>query len=498
MSNATPPRLELLNISKRFGDTLANDRVSLRVMPGEIHALLGENGAGKSTLMNLLYGVLQPDGGSILWNNRETVVSDPARARTLGIGMVFQHFSLIERLSIRDNLCLALGEYTLEEIEQRFAQVQQRFGLAVDLSARVVDLSAGQRQRVEILRCLLQDIQLLILDEPTSVLTPDEVYELMALLRDLAEQGCSILFISHKLNEVQALCHRATVLRGGRLAGEVNLESSSLSEITTLMLGAALPETEFAAVETDGDVVLSLRHDAGATLKSAQLCIAAGEIVGIGGVSGSGQDELIDIISGEIPCLGDLRYAGACIKSMGVAVRRSLGIATLPVDRLGRGASPGLNLAENYLLTHSHLRADLGGWFPDWSQYHQHAQRVIDDYQIKAASTSVTASELSGGNLQRFLFGREMARQPRLLACYNPTWGVDPAAAARIHQELVKARDAGAAVLVISEDIDELFRISDRMGALCSGRLSAVLPRAQVSRNLMGEWMTGTLSAEVA
>ncbi len=488
---ATKPRLALERISKRFGSKLANDRLSLAVQPGEIHALLGENGAGKSTLMKVLYGVHAPDCGRILWNGREVNIPDPGAARKLGIGMVFQHFCLVERLNVLDNLRLALPELADVEIRQRFDALGERLQPRVGLAARVSDLSAGERQHVEILRCLMADVALLILDEPTSVLTPQEANALMGALRRLAADGCSILFITHKLVEVELLCDRATVLRAGQLVGTVPLAETSRAELVSMMLGKSLTAPHARPPAKPGRTLLSARLENCGRLKQARFSLRAGEITGIGGVAGSGQQELLELISGERPlATGCLRFVGQDISGASVRRRRALGIRSLPVDRLGRGAVASLSLAENFLLTHNGPGALADRPWINWAGVGDRAEQALAEHDIRAVSATTPAGELSGGNLQRFLVARELWGQPRLLACHNPTWGVDPAATARIHQRLLDACAAGAAVLVLSEDINELFSLCDRLGALCNGRLSPVRRKAAVTAELMGRWMT--------
>ncbi len=486
------PRLVLERISKRFGDKRANDRISLEVRPGEIHALLGENGAGKSTLMKVLYGVHAPDGGRILWQGREVGIPDPSAARQLGIGMVFQHFCLIERLNVRDNLRLALPELPEDEIRRRFERLGERLQLKARLTARVSELSAGERQRVEILRCLMADVALLILDEPTSVLTPAEAAALMRALKRLADDGCSILFVSHKLAEVERLCDRATVLRGGQWVGTVPLAETSRAELVAMMIGKTLASPPVRPRAPTGETLLKARFGQCGRLKRAEFSLRAGEIVGIGGVAGSGERELLELISGERRGAADrLVFLGQEIGADPVQRRRALGIRSLPLDRIGQGAVPSLSLAENFLLTHHGRGALIDGPWVNWAEVGARAEQAMAGYDIRAASSATPAGELSGGNLQRFLVARELLGEPRLLACHNPTWGVDPAAKSRIHEGLLEACAAGAAALLLSEDIDELFSLCDRLGALCDGRLSPVLPKAEVTPEVMGHWMTG-------
>ncbi|PYY85715.1 ABC transporter ATP-binding protein [Pseudomonas sp. TKO26] len=497
------PRLQLRQISKRYPGCLANDAIDLRIAPGEIHALLGENGAGKSTLMKIIYGVIQADSGDLLWQGRRQSIAHPAQARSLGIGMVFQHFSLFETLSVAQNIALALGrgEGTPSQLEGRIREVSQRYGMPLEPQRLVHSLSIGERQRVEIVRCLMQDIRLLILDEPTSVLTPREVDDLFTTLRRLADEGCSILFISHKLAEVRALCHSATVLRAGRVAGHCIPAQCSDPELARLMVGDA------AAMISDHPKAQGshefLRIDQlswhspdpfGCSLKAIDLSLRSGEIVGIAGVAGNGQDELLALLSGEQRLAADearrICFAGQAVGHLYPDARRRKGLAFVPAERLGHGAVPELSLEDNALLSafgqglvrHGLIRR---------SRVRALAENIIQRFGVKTGDAQSPARSLSGGNLQKFILGREILQQPRLLIAAHPTWGVDVGAAASIHQALIALRDAGAAILVISEDLDELLQISDRIGALCSGRLSALKDCADTSLVEIGGWMAG-------
>uniref|UniRef100_UPI0013F6380A ABC transporter ATP-binding protein n=1 Tax=Metapseudomonas otitidis TaxID=319939 RepID=UPI0013F6380A len=340
---ASPPRLELLGITKRYPGCLANDRVDLAIAPGEIHALLGENGAGKSTLMKIIYGVVQPDAGEIRWQGETRRVRDPAQARALGIGMVFQHFSLFETLTVAENIALALGREagTPRQLEARIREVSQRYGMALEPGRLVHALSIGERQRVEIVRCLMQDIRLLILDEPTSVLTPQEAEELFVTLRRLAAEGCSILFISHKLAEVRALCHSATVLRGGRVSGQCSPAACSDLELARLMVGDAEGLVAQYPKVSGGAPFLHLEgldwHNPdpfGVSLKAIGLEVRSGEIVGIAGVAGNGQDELLALLSGEARLppakAAAVRFAGQAVGQLPPDARRARGLAFVP------------------------------------------------------------------------------------------------------------------------------------------------------------------------
>ncbi|MEB2519058.1 ABC transporter ATP-binding protein [Pseudomonas sp. YuFO20] len=504
MSIADPtPRLQLSRISKRYPGCLANDAIDLTIAPGEIHALLGENGAGKSTLMKIIYGVVQADAGEMFWHGQPVTLRNPAQARDLGIGMVFQHFSLFETLSVAQNIALAMGPAagTPSQLERKISEVSQRYGMALEPQRLVHSLSIGERQRVEIIRCLMQDIRLLILDEPTSVLTPQEADDLFVTLRRLAAEGCSILFISHKLAEVRALCHSATVLRGGRVAGHCVPAEYSDRQLARLMVGdAAELITDYPKV-TGSDVFLHMQglswHNPdpfGCSLKAIDLAVRSGEIVGIAGVAGNGQDELLALLSGEEPLARNdaatIRFGGEAVAHLRPDARRQRGLAFVPAERLGHGAVPDLSLADNALLTaFQHGLVSKG--LIQRAKVLALAQDIIRRFGVKAAGPQAPARSLSGGNLQKFILGREILQQPKLLVAAHPTWGVDVGAAATIHRALIALRDAGAAILVISEDLDELFQISDRLGALCGGQLSPLKATVDTRLSDVGGWMAG-------
>ena len=496
-------RLELRAITKRYPGTLANDRVDLRIAPGEIHALLGENGAGKSTLMKIIYGVTRPDSGQLLWQGRQVQVADPAQARGLGIGMVFQHFSLFETLTVAQNIALALGREagSAQQLAPRIRDVSQRYGMALAPERLVHSLSIGERQRVEIVRCLMQDIKLLILDEPTSVLTPQEVEQLFVTLRTLADEGCSILFISHKLNEVRALCHSATVLRAGRVAGTcVPAECSDL-QLARLMVGdaegleARYPKRAGGLPRLRVDDLSWRNQDPfGTSFEHLRLEVRSGEIVGIAGVAGNGQDELLALLSGETRLHASERERISLdnqpMANLHPDARRALGLAFVPAERLGHGAVPDLSLADNALLSAFQQGLVERGLIRS-GKVLALAEHIIQRFAVKTPGAQATARSLSGGNLQKFILGREILQNPKLLIAAHPTWGVDVGAAAAIHRALIALRDAGAAILVISEDLDELLQISDRIGALCSGRLSPLKATADTHSVEVGSWMAG-------
>ena len=503
-----PSRLALRGITKQYVGCLANDRIDLNIEPGEIHALLGENGAGKSTLMKVIYGLVKPDAGEIYWRGKLIKIEDPNHARNLGIAMVFQHFSLFETLTITENIALALGTPSaqMRELRDRIETVSAKYGMALNPERLIHTLSIGERQRVEIVRCLVQDIKLLILDEPTSVLTPQEVDTLFLTLRQLSKEGCSILFISHKLNEVKALCQSATVLRAGRVSGKCKPAEETAATMARLMVGDDTPITTDYTKATATQPFLSIHNlhketedPFGTVLKNIHFDVCAGEILGVAGVAGNGQEELLAALSGEEPLHKKFNH---CITLGGMPIgclppdaRRKLGVAFVPEERLGRGAVPDMSLRENALLT-GFMQGLVAKGLVLANKVEDFAQTIIRTFNVKAAGSFSHASSLSGGNLQKFIIGREILQNPKLLIAAHPTWGVDIGAAVAIHKAIIQLRDQGAAILVVSEDIDELFQISDRICAICDGRVSPLQATAKTTIEQVGRWMAGDFDHE--
>ncbi len=504
--NASKPndaRLQLVGISKAYPSVVANDRIDLSVRPGEIHAVLGENGAGKSTLMKIIYGVTRPDAGALLWEGREVTIDSPSAARRLGIGMVFQHFALFETLTVAENISLALDDRIAPEVlAPRIREVSEQYGLPVDPHRHVHSMSVGERQRVEIVRCLLQSPRLLIMDEPTSVLTPQAVQKLFGSLRRLASEGCSILYISHKLDEIRALCDSATVLRGGRVTGTAIPAQETARSLAEMMIGKELPVCALsprapAEVRLQvGPLSLPTADPFGTDLQDIRLSVRSGEIVGIAGVSGNGQQELLKALSGEtlLDEADAVRIEGRPVARLNPAQRRALGFGFVPEERLGRGAVPGMSLAENALLT---------GYVPRGGErmvraglirhdaVRDFARRVIARFGVKCGSEQSAAASLSGGNLQKFIVGRETSLDPRVIVVAQPTWGVDVGAAMLIRQAIIALRDQGVAVLVVSEELDELFMLCDRIAVIAGGRLTPAVPVASTGVDQIGVWMSG-------
>jgi simple sugar transport system ATP-binding protein len=448
--------------------------------------------------MKIVFGAVRPDAGEIRLNGKPVNIRTPHDARDLGIAMVFQHFALFDTLTVAENVYLGLDRTaTLRSVSDAIRAKAAEYGLDVDPGRPVHTLSVGERQRVEIIRALLANPQLMILDEPTSVLTPQAVEKLFGTLRLLASTGCSILYISHKLDEIRALCHRCTVLRNGKVVGTCDPTRETTASLSRMMVGSEPPPLEHREPK-EGAVALSLKHldlprsdRFGVDLHDISLSVRRGELVGIAGVSGNGQRELLAAISGEDPgapaeaiLLGDHPVGGKSPQQ-----RRKLGLHFVPEERLGRGAVPNLTLAINLLLTRREsVRAF--GWI-DHRALRRQAAAIIERFRVKAGGPAAVARSLSGGNLQKYIVGREIDATPEVLVVSQPTWGVDVVAAAQIRNELLALRDAGSALLVVSEDLDELFSICDRLYVISQGRLSPSIPVAQATVEQIGTWMSG-------
>jgi ABC-type uncharacterized transport system ATPase subunit len=499
-----PVLLSLSGLRKAYPGVVANDNVSFRIGAGEVHALLGENGAGKSTLVKMIYGLVRPDAGTMTLSGKPYAPSEPRSARASGVAMVFQHFSLFEALSVAENVALGMENPPKSgQLAARIREVSTTYGLPLDPDRLVGDLSAGERQRVEIVRCLLQDPRLLIMDEPTSVLTPQEVDVLFATLRKLRDEGTSILYISHKLEEIRALCTAATVLRGGKVVGECDPREKSASELAELMVGVALRPPK-AAGAAPGNVVLEARGLGlnsvaafGTNMRDVSFTLRRGEVLGIGGVAGNGQDELLAALSGERrTTAGTLAFEGVDITATGAAARRKMGLLTAPEERLGHAAAPNMSLTENAALTASARMGMLSRGFVDWAAAKTFAEKVIAEFDVRTPGPGVAARALSGGNLQKFVIGREVMQAPEVLVVNQPTWGVDAAASAFIRQALLDLAAQGTGVIVISQDLDEIVEVSDRFAALNEGRLSEAVPVAGLSMERIGLMLGGARGAE--
>jgi simple sugar transport system ATP-binding protein len=504
---AAAPLLELRGISKRYPGTLANDAVDLTILPGERHALLGENGAGKSTLVKCIYGVVRPDAGKILWRGQPVRIANPTEAQRLGIGMVFQHFSLFETLTVAQNIALSLRHAgSLRQLSEHIAAVSHEYRLSVRPDQPVHSLSVGERQRVEIVRCLLQDPQLLIMDEPTSVLTPGEVDLLFETLRQFTQGGRSILYISHKLEEVRALCTAATVLRAARQVGCCDPRTESAHGLARLMMGSEPPvlKAREAPAADAGQACLRLddltcrpTDPFGTALEHLNLTVHQGEIVGIAGVAGNGQQELLAALSGERSGVPDgmIRIGDRPVGGLDPARRRALGLGFAPAERLGRGTVPEMSLVDNTCLT-AYQNGLVRHGFIRGEAVRNMADGICATFRVVASGADAEARSLSGGNLQKFVMGREIGLAPRVLIAANPTWGVDVGAATAIRQALMDLASTGrTGVLLVSEDLHELFEVCDRIAVLYEGRLSPVVAVADADRDEIGRWMAGLSGA---
>ncbi|SMC67538.1 ABC transporter ATP-binding protein [Rhizobium sp. RU36D] len=498
--------LSVEKLTKAFGSFKACDGIDLDIRPGEVHALLGENGAGKSTLVKMLFGVLAPSSGRINWRGAPVDIDSPAEARRLGVGMVFQHFSLFEALTVAENIALSLDKRTpLATIAAQARDLSVAYGLPLDPNAHVADLSVGERQRIEIIRALLQNPQLIILDEPTSVLTPQEADRLFDTLEKLKGEGRSVLYISHRLEEVQRICDRATVLRHGKVTGACDPRLETPASLARMMVGTEVAEVRRDADVAMGEVTLAVeglnvapRTPFAMPLRDVSLTVRAGEILAIAGVAGNGQSELFDALSGEYPTAENevVRIRNKGVGRVGINGRRLMGAGFVPEERHGHGAVTGLSLSDNLLLARntSDHRAFLGGGLLRLIRHDavkRATARICEAMDVRKSGVDPLAGALSGGNLQKFIVGRELDRQPALLVVNQPTWGVDAGAASRIRQALVDLARAGSAVLVISQDLDEIFEVATDIAVISEGRLSPIYPAEDLSREKIGLLMGG-------
>ncbi len=499
--------LSVEGLTKRFGTLVANDAVDLVITPGEIHALLGENGAGKSTFVKMLFGSLRPDAGIIRWEGQPVSIHTPAEARALGIGMVFQHFSLFEALTAGENIALAFegGGTGHGAIGQKAREVSETYGLPIDPDALVGELSVGERQRIEIVRCLMQDPKLIILDEPTSVLTPQEAEKLFETLERLKGEGRSVLYISHRLDEVRRLCDRATVLRHGKVVTHCTPSEETASSLAAMMVGEEVEGFSRTASSSHASARAVLRLNGlslpaaspfAVPLKNVDLTVPAGMVIGIAGVAGNGQGELFEAVSGEVlqNDAGMVAIDGTDAGQMDIEGRRALGAAFVPEERLGHGAAPAMPLTDNLFL--SRHGTDSGSFTGTLGNILKGKLKTVAAHisatmDVRKGAPDPHASALSGGNLQKFLVGRELDREPLLIVVNQPTWGVDAGAAARIRGALAEVARRGGAVLAISQDLDELFEIADAIAVMHHGRMSKPIPIEDATREKIGLLMGG-------
>jgi ABC-type uncharacterized transport system ATPase subunit len=495
------PLLQAIGITKLYGSFVANDHIDLDLHPAQIHALLGENGAGKSTFVKIAYGLIQPNDGELRWLGRKTALAGPAQARALGIGMVFQHFSLFENLTVAENIALGLPpQESFAKVSAGIAEISRRYGLPLEPRREVWRLSVGERQRIEIVRALMQNPKLLILDEPTSVLTPQEADQLFVVLESLKAEGRAILYISHKLDEVKRLCDTATILRGGKKIATCDPRRETAASLARMMVGSEIGEVKSAAAAGSATPRLLVRDLSlvpddphGIRLDRVCLEVRGGEVLGIAGVAGNGQDELFAALSGErlADHDGSIVIDGEAAGHLSITKRRRLGAAFVPEERLGHATVPRMTLADNALLT-GHAVGMTHDGFIDRAAALNVVDRATKTFDIRKAKRDPEAASLSGGNLQKFVVGREILREPGVLVVSQPTWGVDAGAAAVIRQALIDLAARGAAVLVISQDLDELLEIADRIAVVFTGRLSVPIDSKAADREHLGLLMGGS------
>lgn len=504
----TPPMLEMRGITKRFPGVIANDNVSFDVHPGEVHTLLGENGAGKSTLMKILYGLYQPEEGSVFLNGERVQLQSPSDAIAHRIGMIHQHFMLVSSLSVAENVALGLrssrGPITdLKQVSNKIRTLSDRYGLQVDPDSYIWQLAVGERQRVEIIKALYRDVQLLVLDEPTAVLTPQEVDDFFVILREMTSDGRGLIFISHKLNEVMQLSDRISVLRSGKLVGTTSPDQTTREDLAQMMVGREVLANREERPAAKTKVALRIQNlqvggDRGVdALVDFNLDVRAGEILGVAGVSGNGQRELAEAITGLRPVkngtvsLYDKSITGLSPKSV-----RDQGIAFVPEERMRDGAIGEFSVADNLVLHNHHSPRFSRAGFLNFKAIRAHCTKLVADFRVLTPTIDTPAKNLSGGNIQKFIIARELDSEPGVLIAAQPTRGVDIGAAEYIHSRLLAARNAGTAIMVISEDLDEVMLLADRIAVICQGSMMGVIDRASASREKLGLMMAGVESVE--
>jgi len=508
MTSSPPPyAVEMKDIVIRFPGVLANDHVNLTLKRGEVHALLGENGAGKSTLMNALAGLYKPVSGTIKVHGEQVSFGSPKDAIAKGIGMVHQHFMLVPTQTVTENILLGLNEpkffMNLPKYDQKILDLQDQFGLRVDPTALIWQLSVGEQQRVEILKTLYRGADILIMDEPTAVLAPQEIDELMSTMRSMTEQGKSIIFISHKLHEVTSVADRLTVLRKGVATAEgIDIEGITGEKLAELMVGRKVIFQVEKKAQEPGDVVLDVRGVSAQNnkgipaLKNFSLTVRQGEIMGIAGVAGNGQSELAEVITGLRPCTGSILINGEEVANFEPSKAIKSGVAHIPEDRTGVGTAPNMTITENTIMK-NYKDAPIGSrWGINFTAARKRARELKEAYDILAPSVRTQARKLSGGNLQKVILAREISTEPQLMIAMQPTRGLDVGAIESIQQLLLKQREAGTALLLISEELDELLTLSDRIAVMYEGEIMGILDAKDADINEIGLMMTGTKRSE--
>jgi general nucleoside transport system ATP-binding protein len=500
------PVVTMRSITIRFGEVTANNNVDFELRKGEIHALLGENGAGKTTLMSILYGLYQPQAGDIIVKGHKTSIKSPNDAMTLGIAMVHQHFLLTPPHSVTENIIVGLKEsrgvlINMSAAEKKIIQLSEKYGLKIDPKATVGDLAVGEQQRVEIIKALYRDVDILILDEPTSMLTPQEEKALFSTLQSMVSQGLSIIFITHKLHEVMEVSNRVTVLRGGKVVGTVNTSETNETELARMMVGRPVIENIAHKGSSNSPVVMHLKDVSALNnakvmfLKELSLELRSGEILGIAGVDGNGQAELAEVIAGLRKVQkGEIIMDGKPITTLSPRKIRESGLAYVPQDRLNTGLILEYSIAENLVLDRWYFEKYSGRVFLKHKEIKKFAEKAVSEFEIKTPGINVPVNSLSGGNLQKVLMARELARNPKVLVVHNPTRGLDIGATHYIHEQLIKQRDAGVGVLMISLDLDEILTVADRIAVIYEGKIMAVMDTKDADVDYIGLLMGGRLS----
>jgi len=497
--------IEMLNITKIFPGIKANDDVTLQLRKGEIHALLGENGAGKSTLMSVLFGLYQPDGGVIKKNGEVVRISDPNDANALHIGMVHQHFKLVECFTVLDNIILGVepcqaGFLQTKEAREKVVALSEKYGLRVDPDAKVEDISVGMQQRTEILKMLYRDNEILIFDEPTAVLTPQEIDELMQIMRNLAAEGKSILFISHKLAEIMAVADRCTVLRKGKCIGTVNTKDTTMEELSSMMVGRPVSFVVEKADKAPGEVVLDIEHltvpskmHKNNAVKDVSLQVRRGEIVCLAGIEGNGQTEFVYALTGlEKQSAGEIRLCGRDISRASIRERSKTGMSHIPEDRHKHGLVLDFTLEQNMVLQRYWQPQFEKNGFIKFDAVRAYSDKLIEQYDVRSGQGSVTvARSMSGGNQQKAIVAREIDKNPELLVAVQPTRGLDVGAIEYIHKQLVAQRDAGKGVLLVSLELDEVMNVSDRILVMYEGEIVGEFDPKNVTVEELGLYMAG-------
>lgn len=495
--------IEMREITKKFGDFVANDHINLNLRKGEIHALLGENGAGKSTLMNMLAGLLQPTSGKIAIDGQVVTIDSPSKSSQLGIGMVHQHFMLVEAFTVAENIILGNetvknGLLDLKKASQEISDLSEKYGLAVDPSAKVADISVGAQQRVEILKTLYRGADILIFDEPTAVLTPSEIQELMGILKNLIKEGKSIILITHKLDEIRAVADRVTVIRRGKSIETVSVAGATSEDLAEMMVGRSVSFKTEKKPSNPQDVVLSIKdlvvnENRGIpAVKDLSLEVRAGEIVGIAGIDGNGQSELIQAITG----LRKVKSGSIVIKGQEVTKYSSrqiteLSVGHVPEDRHRDGLVLPMTLAENIALQTYYKEPLSQKGILNYPKINEYARKLMEEFDVRGANELVPAKGFSGGNQQKAIIAREIDRDPDLLIVSQPTRGLDVGAIEYIHKRLIEERDRGKAVLVVSFELDEILNLSDRIAVIHDGKIQGVVLPDQTNKQELGILMAG-------